>query len=48
MRSSSKQSAAVPPDPNWTVNSTSINGVVQAARVLGAPVAELLAQVGVD
>lgn len=37
-----------PLNPHWTVNSTSINGVVQAARVLGAPVAELLARVGVD
>ncbi|MFQ3200910.1 MAG: AraC-like DNA-binding protein [Zhongshania sp.] len=48
MSPSPKQSAAVLLNPNWTVNSTSINGVVQAARVLGAPVAELLAQVGVD
>lgn len=36
------------PDPNWTVNSTSINGVVQAARVLGAPVEALLAEVGLS
>ncbi|MFT7014128.1 MAG: AraC-like DNA-binding protein [Pseudohongiellaceae bacterium] len=48
MSSSPKQSAAVSLNPNWTVYSTSINGVVQAARALGAPVAELLAQVGVN
>lgn len=34
------------PDSKWTVNSTSINGVVQAARVLGAPVEALLARAG--
>jgi AraC-like DNA-binding protein len=36
------------PDPNWTVNSTSINGVVQAARVLGAPAEDLLRQAGLS
>ncbi len=48
MPASPPLASAMTPDPNWTVNSTSINGVVQAARVLGAPVTELLAQVGVD
>lgn len=37
------QSASL--NPSWTVNSTSINGVVQAARMLGAPVEAILRQV---
>tara|TARA_R100000687_G_scaffold77230_1_gene69622 strand:+ start:214 stop:1248 length:1035 start_codon:yes stop_codon:yes gene_type:complete len=37
------QSASL--NPGWTVNSTSINGVVQAARMLGAPVEAILRQV---
>lgn len=36
------------PDPGWTINSTSISSVVQAARVLGAPVDVLLGQVGLS
>lgn len=38
--------ATLTPNAQWTVNSTSINGVVQAARALGAPVDDLLEEAG--
>lgn len=36
------------PDPKWTVNSTTVTSVVQAAGVLGAPADSLLAEAGID
>lgn len=36
------------PNADWTVNSSCLNGVIQAARSLGAPVDQLLERVGID
>ena len=48
MPEKSPRALSISPDPGWTVNSTSISSVVQAARVLGAPVDALLAKVGLN
>ncbi len=36
------------PDPQWTINSSVLSGIVAAAEVLGAPTLELLKQVGLE